>query len=76
MYTILKKHALIPAAAALILALGGLTACGQKGPLYLPKKPAGIATDKQAPANTTPSGIPADMSVPVKQAPPAEGNSN
>ncbi|MES2105854.1 MAG: lipoprotein [Pseudomonadota bacterium] len=72
----MKKHTLTPAAAVLILALGGLTACGQKGPLYLPKKTAGIATGKQAPASATPSGIPADVSVPVKQTPPAEGNGN
>ncbi|HTD03205.1 MAG TPA: lipoprotein [Undibacterium sp.] len=72
----MKTHTRFPAAVALCLALGSLTACGQKGPLYLPKKPAGIATGNPAPATSAPSGAPADASAPVKQAPPVEGSGN
>jgi len=67
---ILKTHTLIPAAAAMLLALGGLTACGQKGPLYMPKKPAGIATGQPAQTKPTQPETPA----PAKQTPPVEGS--
>ncbi|MFZ6646655.1 LPS translocon maturation chaperone LptM [Undibacterium sp. TJN25] len=71
-FAILKTHTLIPTAAALILALGSLSACGQKGPLYMPKKPAGITANKPVQPATTSSNVPADVSVPVKSVPPPD----
>ncbi|WP_394778111.1 lipoprotein [Undibacterium sp.] len=69
----MKTHTLIPAT-ALILVLGSLSACGQKGPLYMPKKPAGVATSKPAQPAVTPSNVPADVSVPVKSTPPPDAS--
>ncbi|WP_371874545.1 LPS translocon maturation chaperone LptM [Undibacterium terreum] len=69
MLAILKTHTPTPAIALLSLALLSLSACGQRGPLYLPKKPAGIATSKTQPVST-PSNVPADVSAPVTPAPP------
>jgi predicted small lipoprotein YifL len=57
--------------AALLLALG-LTACGQKGPLYLPDTTQGEIVTRPAPATTTgTSNSPASPDTPSQSASPA-----
>ncbi|MES2071340.1 MAG: lipoprotein [Pseudomonadota bacterium] len=54
----------MPALALLLAALSSLTACGQKGPLYLPKKPAAVTTN--TPATSIPA-TPVNASEPEKK---------
>ena len=57
----------ISSALSILLAAGALTACGQKGPLYLPQDAAVPAE----PTATTPMASPVDTA-PAMTAPPAE----
>jgi len=57
----LKKVALILVAASLASAAAGLTACGQKGPLYVPGVPEGAAWPYPDPVRKVP---PAERKVP------------
>ena len=55
---------------ALLLALG-LSACGQKGPLYLPDTTRGEIVTRPAPATTGTSNSPASPDTPSQSASPA-----
>ncbi|HJR10131.1 MAG TPA: lipoprotein [Rhodanobacteraceae bacterium] len=47
------------AAPLLLLGFGLLAGCGQKGPLYLPTRPAALASASSTPATATPAAKPA-----------------